>query len=150
VIERSERTPLRKAANPLLLGALTGLLTLLCTYIFGTIHRDFYLAIVNLSWWIMCLSVIPSLLLLTILASRLNKNFSYILTSSITSGIVFMIIGWLVLGYKKPIMKLFYNFFPSEKYHSMIGYPSNVYILNGGIFLVVIILSYLIIIQKVR
>jgi hypothetical protein len=137
--------------NALLLGAITGILTLFCTYIFGMIHHGFYFASVYLKWWIMCLSVVPPLLFLTVTTFRINKNIRYILISSITSGIAFMICGWFVLAYKLPITSMFYYyFFPTDVFHPMIGFSYNSNILNAGIFLVVIIFSYLIVIQKKR
>ncbi|MDF2652237.1 MAG: hypothetical protein K0Q73_8042 [Paenibacillus sp.] len=137
-----------KIAHHLLFGALTGILTLICTYILGTIHHGFYLAIVYLKWWIMCLSMIIPLLLLTATTIHFNKNISCVLTVSGTSGIVFMIVGGVVIFYKQPITKCFYNFFPTKKHFYMIGYSSYWNIFIAGIFLVAIVLGYLIVIQK--
>ncbi len=138
-----------KAAYSLLLGAFMGIQTLLCTYIIGTIHNGFYLAIVKLEWWVICLSVLPALIFLTVATFRFNKNIKHILISSITSGIAFMLCGWIVLWCQQPIINMYYHFFPTNVYHRF-GYPSQSYVLYAGFFLIVIVLSHLIVIRKKR
>jgi hypothetical protein len=61
-----------------------------------------------------------------------------------------MICGWFVLVYKKPVIKMFFYFFPTDVHYRMPGYASNGYILYAGIFLVIIVCSQMIVTLKKR